>query len=686
MSGEALVREWVRPARMRGTLDDIGIGLPAAIVAAALTWRFGVTRAGFAVFAVGLTALVALAWVRSRRFGRGWLIAALNAAYGDLEDSADLLFFEPAALGPLQLLQRGRVTARLADDRFVLRPTWSMRWLLATWAFGAMTVAAILLWPATPRPRLAPSAEGLASASGIPRLVGQRLRVVPPDYTGLPARDLDTLDTPAPQGSRLAWTLAFAPAPTSAALAFMDGRRIPLLRARDTWTARASLDRSALYRVMPVGARQVGPLHRLDAVVDQPPTATVLGPAHTLTVATPGQARWALLYEAQDDYGVAPVASLRLTTASGEGEQVTFRERTLALRASGPPRRRRFATTLDLAALGFTGPGDLVAELTVADNRNPAPQVARAPSLILRRLPPRQAQATGLDGAVRTALPAYLRSQRQVIIDAEALLRQRRALPVDRFATKSQAIGGDQHALRMHYGEFLGQETEGLAPALPTADATPTSPVLGRQEDVLAQFAQEKENPEAATLFDPATKARLSAAVDQMWQSELALNQGDPARALPYANRALVLIKLVQQATRVFVARVGTPDLPPIDEGRRLTGKRDDIGSDGLAMAPVEGDSGAAARAWAAASDAAGPADLAEVSRWIRSGGARGGDPLALAAALDAAMRAPTCKSCRERLRAQLWQALQRPTPGITRHADGGQAGGRYLDALRSRR
>ncbi len=665
---------------MRGGLDDIALGLPAVLAVAAIVGRLAGIAAAIGVVVAGSFLLAGFAWWRSRRFGRGWLVRQLDAARSDVEDSSDLLFADAASLGTLQRLQRVRIEARLARSPSSPRPEWSGRWLAVAWALAAILVATVLLWPGPSRPPLAPSAEGIAAAPGVPRLVGQRLRVVPPAYTGLPARDLDTLDARAPQGSRLIWTLAFAPAPRGAGLAFLDGHRIALSPGADAWRGEALLDRAALYRVVPVGTRQLARLHRLDAVPDRPPSVVVRSPAHSLTIAAAHQTRWALAFEASDDYGVAPVATLRITVASGDGEQVTFREHVLRLRGTGAGRQRRFATSLDLAALGFSGPGDLVAELTIADDA-PVPHAVRAPSQILRRLPAQPAPATGLDGAVRAALPAYLRSQRQVINDAEELLAHRRALPPDRFAAKSQSIGGDQHALRLHYGEFLGQENEGHENEMPTSDAA-ASPVLGHEEDVLADYGHKHDDSESATLFDPETKARLTGAVEQMWQSELALNQGDPARALPFANRALVLIKQVQQATRVFIARVGAPELPPIDENRRLTGVRDGVGPDDLALSPLAGDDGTAARIWASVAESAGTRGLDDVARWSRSTGAHGGDPLALAAALDAVQHEPGCTTCRDRLRALVWQALQRPTPGVSRRSEGDKTGTRYLDAI----
>ncbi|MGJ3627499.1 hypothetical protein AB5I41_12010 [Sphingomonas sp. MMS24-JH45] len=67
------------------------------------------------------------------------------------------------------------------------------------------------------------------------------------------------------------------------------------------------------------------------------------------------------------------------------------------------------------------------------------------------------------------ALPA-MTSQRQVIIDAEALLKARRRLTPEAFRARALRIGDDQGALRMRYGNFLGGETEGASNAMPTSD------------------------------------------------------------------------------------------------------------------------------------------------------------------------------------------------------------------------
>lgn len=708
MSGEALVARWTAPARRRGAGQDALLALPAILVAVAAAWRWGSATAALAVVVAGFALLAGWAWWRARRFDRRWLIRRLDERPA-MADSADLLFVPDAGLTPLQRLQRGRLDRALVDiDAAELAPGWNHRRLAQVWAAGLALVAAILLWPARDEGLAAtPAGESGPVVPGVPRLVAQRLSVTPPAYTGLPVADGGSLDVKAPVGSLLAWTLRFDPQPRAAALTFLDGSRLPLVRDGDVWRAARRLDRSLLYRVAPQGgvARPAPPLHRLEAVADAPPQIRVLAPAQTLTTTT-GQRDWQLLFEVRDDHGVAPVATLRLTIAQGEGENVTFRERSVTLAGSGGGRVRRFAATLNLATLGFAAGGDLVAQLTAADNRPPVAQAVRSASLILRWPSAASADQSGLEGAVKRVMPAYFRSQRQIIIDAEALLKQRRRLSADAFLARSDAIGADQRLLRLRYGQFLGEEAEGEPqPPPPTADAPveeehhagdghdhghdhgaaePSGPTFGRIGDVVAEYGHVHDESEAATLLDPATRKTLKAALDNMWSSELHLRQGDPQAALPYAYKALGFIKQVQQATRIFLARVG-PDLPPIDPARRMTGKREGLASRELVLRPRDGIDAVPAAAWRALGDEpAGVAlRLAPLSAWARGAGARIGDPLAMAAAIDAVEREPGCVACRVKLRGLIWAALSRPPVNVTRRPREDSVGRRYLEALR---
>lgn len=700
----ALLSAWVGPARRHALLNDALLALPVIGLIAVIAWRFAGLSAMAVVLAISLVIALWAARRRAARFDQAWLVRRLDAARPDMEDSAELLFADPNGLGALQRLQQSRLLGRLnAGSPKALAPAWSRRPILMVWVIALSLGAAVLLWPKAGHPpvRLSPSAEGAPTAPGAPRLVAQNLRIIPPAYTGLPLRDEARLDARAPQGSRLEWTLRFSPQASVPAVVVLDGARLTLRRSGDDWVASRTLDASFLYRVDPgSGGGAAPPLHRIDAVIDTPPQVKAVSPAESLTMATSGQKSWTPVFAVTDDYGVAAAARLRITLAIGEGENVTFSEREIPVTGSGAARDRRFAPRLDFGTLGF-GPGsDMVVQLVVRDNRSPGPHEVRGPSLILRWPSSDKAQSSGLEGMVNTTLPAYFRSQRQIIIDAEALLAQRRRLDPDRYLMRSNVIGGDQEILRGRYSQFLGGDSEG-APELPTSDRTgeahsdgdghdhggapqPRRQGFGGPEDVLAQFGHPHDDSPASSL-DPQTRAILKQAVDEMWQSELQLKQGRPDLALPHANNALNFIKEVQRATRVFLSRVG-PELPPIDPSRRMTGKREGLASRDLAIAPIEGGDGPAAAAWRALGQGPeavrGPVALEALDQWVRTNADRLPDPLALSGALDAVRRDPNCVECRQKLRALLWTAMERPPADVARRRPADASGARYLDAL----
>ncbi|HLT44791.1 MAG TPA: hypothetical protein VK000_09040 [Luteimonas sp.] len=721
MSAVAALDRALRRVRRRAALDVLLAWLPLPLALAALLWRPAGPAPAVAVAALALLAVGIAAAYRLRRFDRRWLALRLDAARRDLDDSSALLFAEPAALSPLQRLQRERLEQRLRERAAPdLRPPWSTRAIVFAWLALIATCLAVALWPA-PRalPGAAPAPARDAPAAPGPRLLEQSLQVRPPGYTGLEATSTSSLDAEAPVGSTLQWTLRYAPQPAEVELVFHDGERLALRRDGDAWTARHVLRASTLYRVVPSGVAdaETSPLHRLDAIPDQPPRVRVLAPERGLTLMTPGQRDWTLQFEASDDHGVSTRARLLITRTEGTGENIRFQDHVRVLQGRGDARTKRFAVSLKPAEFGLQRGEDLVARLEITDNRAPQPQLARSASVILRWPPEPVLGAEGLDGLARQVLPAYFRSQRQVIIDAEALLEERPRLQADEFERRSDLLGVDQRLLRLRYGRFLGEESEGGRP-LPTSDL-PTSdlpvddghddeahddadasrpphddhdhggpgaerPVgFGHVGDVLEEFGHTHDIAEAATLLDPETRETLRGALREMWQSELHLRQAAPGEALPYAYRALELIKQVQQAERIYLPRVGT-QLPPIDESRRLGGDREGLRNRPLPpLAAVAGEDALTA-AWRSLQDARAdtlPATLDALQAWADAHRDRLDDPLAWIAAIDALRQDPGCDECRASLRGLLWGAMPRPSGGFAPRVDDAAAR-RHLDAL----
>lgn len=702
MSIELRPDNWLGPARRRAVSEAVLIGTPAVLVLAALGWALGGLAAAAATLVAGG---MALGWAAARiaaRFNTGWLVRRLNAREAQLEDSAGLVF-TGMERSPLERLQAERIAARItAIDPASLADGWSQPRLALAWSLGFAGLAGIAFWQihASAPPPLAPAADSTSAAPGEPRLTGQRVRIVPPVYTGLPARYSESLDIRAPAGSRIEWTLGFDPQPQAAALQLVGGQRLPLVRGTEGWSGELRLDVPSLYRIAAQGIRENQPAHRLEPVADEPPQVRVIEPASGLVTMQPGQRSWRIVFETSDDYAVDALARLTLTTAIGEGENVRFAETGISLRGTGDPRRRRFAIDLPLARYGLVPGSDLVAQLTIADTRAPAPQMVRGPGVILRYPSARPPEAEGLDLMAKQQMPAYFRSQRQVIIDTEALIKQRRNLSADEFLLRSDTIGVDQRLLRLRYGQFVGMEAEETPrPPMPTSDkdepaepehyegdghdhgTAPENPVFGDIGNITAEYGHVHDESEAATLLDPDTRELLKAALDAMWEAEVNLRTGKPEAALPFENKALEYIKKVQQATRIYLPRVGS-QLPPIDMARRLTGKREGIVGAGVQLAPFAIDDAVPATAWRALAQP-GAIDLDGLDQWVRANGRRMRDPLAVLAAIDGLRGTPSSRALREALRGQLWTVLTRPPAQVRRRGDGGSTGRRYMQGLR---
>ncbi|MGE3313038.1 MAG: hypothetical protein AB7O66_23975, partial [Limisphaerales bacterium] len=365
-------------------------------------------------------------------------------------------------------------------------------------------------------------------------------------------------------------------------------------------------------------------LHVLQVRRDTPPRLTWRSPAAARTSLPPTTTNTnpppvAIEVLADDDYGVAEVRLL-LTVARGSGEGVRFQERPELLRerSSEGSSNRLHGTSLDLASLGLEPGDELYLQAVALDTRRPTPNEARSET---RRIVFAGNSTTAGDPAVVLSgvrrIPQYFRSQRQLILDTEQLLKERSALPEAQFRARSENLGIDQKLLRLRYGQFLGEEFEPTsagapreavamewAAALRNPSSSPTqnadrTAAIGRAieathahepgptpdptlppwtaRDIFADLTHNHDSPEAATFFDERLKSSLRAVLAAMWEAEGFLRTAQPAAALPFENRALETLKAIQQADRLSVGRVGS-ELPPLrlDE-RRLRGELEAI-------------------------------------------------------------------------------------------------------------
>ena len=633
--------------------------LPVCGLVLFVAWR----SASIMVLAIAL-AIVIVAIVSLRRrlkvFDRRWLVRRLDEVLYESDDSLDLLLLAPQARGPLAQLQQARLKQRLNNAVLPdLRPPYPRRGLMLAWLL-ALFAGALIVWsPWQGRslvlPAIGADVRNAVTANGT---FDARLHVEPPRYTGLSSSEETSPELQLPESSLLRWTLRFGTQPSAVSLSFHDGSVLALQRSGENWIGERRIEASALYRIVADGAGiDEQQLYRLDVLADRAPEIVVLAPQQTLNELNPAQTQWALSFEASDDYGIGSV-ELSISLAQGSGEQIEVKEQQRVLEGRGAARERRYEQTLDLKALGFAQGDDLIVRLSVSDKREPTPNVSRSASFILRWPVEMSEQGEGMQGLAQKTMPAYFRSQRQIIIDTEALIAQRAELSEAEFEKKADAIGVDQQMLRLRYGQFLGEESEHPGHEGEHEEHTDSLARKGSQaDDVIHEFGHTHDIAEAATLLDDETKQLLRRALGAMWSAEGQLRTAQLQAALPHEHEALEAIKQVQQSTRIYLARMGL-DLPQVDPARRLTGDRNGLDDpQPIALADDAADAAPVVAAWQALNGSAMP-DVGALRRWLDAHPQAGDRSLVLLRSADELRRSPACVECRERFKAQLWPLL----------------------------
>ena len=305
-----------------------------------------------------------------------------------------------------------------------------------------------------------------------------------------------------------------------------------------------------------------------------------------------------------DDFGISK-AYIIATVSKGTGEAVKFREERLEFDqpVKRGEKRQELLKKMDLDSLKMEPGDELYFYVEAIDLKQPQPNIARSETYFAI-IKDTVSYGVGVEGTMGVDLmPDYFRSQRQLIIDTEKLIGNRNKIPASQFNSTSNDLGFDQKALRLKYGQFMGDETEGISSNEVQETEENEDPLAafthdhdgdnehnlvaheheheeeetnGDQKDPLAEFLHDHGDPEAATLFTDSLRNQLRQALDIMWDAELHLRLNEPEKSLPYQYRALNLLQKIKNSARIYVHRIGY-EPAPIREDARLTGKIDEV-------------------------------------------------------------------------------------------------------------
>jgi len=504
----------------------------------------------------------------------------MDAEFPELEYSSSLFLKPISSLGTLQRIQLKKVEERLPKSSHRLGDVY--QFLRAPLLFSMLSIALY----ATGYYFQGTSKNTLTDVGK--RTPDEQKRVMPapaaftnaellihfPAYTQLPNHQQHDLSISALKGSSIKLRL-HSNSPMKQVQLLFNGQRAWPMKKTDSlvWESVFPIEESGFYQIQYDG--KTSTMYPLEVIPDQPVSIRVLHPDPHTTIEPGYPPVIALEAHLSDDYGIKN-AAIVTTTSSGKGESVRFTSKEMMLKGAGG-KTLDVKQSIHLPSLDMKPGDELFFYIRAIDVGG---QESRSDMYIVAWQD--TTELMSLSGIVSGSdvEPEYFRSQRQIIIDMEKLMAETPKLTKEEGQNRSNNIGIDQKLLRLRYGQFLGEETEedgGSGHDHHDHEGEVHAESVPEDIEVLQdQLTHHHDRAEDATFFTPDQKAQLKATLTEMWNSELKLRTFQPQQALPYAYKALKLLKDLQQQSRTYVGKA--PSKPtPLKPEKRLSGDLEDI-------------------------------------------------------------------------------------------------------------
>lgn len=506
----------------------------------------------------------------------------LNNRYPELEESADLLLQNETELSMLQQLQRNKIEniiSNLAQPKELAKRLY--------FGLAILFVALIISFGITKIPQISKTnfftKETQKPVPAIKENIPVEIStfsatIIPPAYTGKGKRKQKQFAIAAETGATVNWKIETNIGIKKLKLIFNDNEIASLkaLNAANTqWTYSKTINKSGFYQLDLDGKKS--DLYQIEVIPDLPVTIKITQPKQHTTIDIGQPQKFNLNVSLTDDYGVND-AFISATMASGKGEGVSFTEKKLSFNTNFDNKKSIVLSKLiDLKSLGMKPGDELYFFIKAMDNHG---QSSRSDVYFVSIVDTTELMSlAGMTNGVNL-VPEYFRSERQIIIDTEKLLKEQSNLPAATFKTRSNDLGIDQKLLRLRYGQFLGEENEteigGDHDHDEHADHKSGDEKFGDVSAIMDKYAHKHDIAEDATFFEPEMKAQLKAVLTEMWNAELRLRTYKPQEALPYEYKALRLLKDLQQKSRAYVAKT-TVKVSALKPEKRLSGELDKI-------------------------------------------------------------------------------------------------------------
>jgi hypothetical protein len=540
----------------------------------------------------------------------------LNRHYPALEESVDLILKKEEDLTSIQQLQKARSVQHLESLYPSIKlPSHIGRTLLLFLIsiLGYVLVNNFAKTTSQPKADLN-SPSSVVVDNKLASLKELNIRVTPPAYTNLKPRNTNDFNLRVQEGSLILWDLSFEGVALDPHFIFSGKDSVRLNADRNnSFKIDRITNSSSFYNIAwsnQDGSKKSSDFYHLEVIKDQPPVINLSNLNQFTELSLNEKLTVDLRPTLTDDYSVQD-AYIIATVSKGSGESIKFREVKMSFDRPSAVKGAlvKPSLTIDILKLGLEPGDELYFYIEALDNKTPLPNRSRTETFFIA-LKDTSTVTTSVDAGLGVDLmPEYFRSQRQIIIDSEKLLREKKSISKETFNSRSNSLAYDQKVLRLRYGEFLGEEFEsGIGPQPATdedhAGEENVTEKYGHvhdkdnehnlvqekksatkdghdhssedKDDPLKEFTHSHDSQEEATFFTQSIRAKLKAAITIMWEAELHLRLYDPQRSLPYQYRALKLLKEISQDSRIYVHRTGF-EPPPLKEEKRLTGDLSEI-------------------------------------------------------------------------------------------------------------
>lgn len=614
--GEHIILKFLKQWQMQLVFETLLYGLGVAIMIYFVSNNILLSILSFIIIS-GTASLFVKPWKVNLQRTTNYLDTKLPSA----ENSSSLLISPLTSLSGLAQLQQLKIAKRLEDSIKTISPPSRLKqsaivaFILIILGIMMNQLDVMSYLKSNEPPIVEENAivfktkDSLVLDTESPRLLEQWVTIRYPEYTNIKSIRTSKMDLKILEGSRVFWSLKFDRDVKNASLESM-GNTYPMILNDEGYKYNKALMSSGFYNFKFFDTENkmyASDLYAIDIIKDESPSITIQG-LKQFTSFNYDDVKVVNFNSAiTDDFGIAN-AYIVATVSKGTGESVKFREEKLTFdnQITSGSKKMTLSKRIDLSSMNMEPGDELYFYIEVSDLKQPRNNTARSETYFAV-IKDTTSYEFGVESSLGVSrMPDYFRSQRQLIIDTEKLIDDKKELSLKVFKFKSNELGFDQKSLRLKYGEFMGVESDS---GLDSQEGSPEETNDHNEEDPLAKYTHDHDgdnehnlvenkddnkdktsknpiqefmhdhgDPEMGSLFEESLKTKMNKAMSEMWDAELYLRLYEPQKSLPYQYRALKLIQEIKNHARIYVHRIGF-DPPPIKEDKRLTGKIDEVSS-----------------------------------------------------------------------------------------------------------